>query len=480
MCGHEFCLECIKETIMTDQEESGSLKRITLAVAMVTSFGSAYMFSAVNIALPVMGARFAMSSVMLGWVTTSAVLATSMFMVPTGRLADIYGRKRIFIYGLIFQFCSTLCCGLANSGELIIIMRAIQGIGAAMIFGTMVAIITSVFPGEERGKALGISVAATYAGLAVGPFLGGLLTQQLGWRSIFFFGTLLAGVALGFALSKMKREWIEAAGEKFDMAGSLFFVVSIGLLIYGFISLPRPSGFLLLAIGLIGLVVLVWFEGKIESPVLNVGIIGRNTVFVFSNVATMISYSATFALTFLLSLYLQYIQGYSPQGAGAILLINPATMTVFAPAAGRLSDRFQPQIIAAIGLGLSCVCMVLLSSLGEASGLSFIFALLFLTGLAAAIFSSPNTNAVMSSVEKSLLGVAAGIQGTTRTMGMVFSMGIVMILFTLLMGGAQITPDHYPAFLSSMKTGFIIFAILSFIGIFCQLAGRKKASSGKK
>lgn len=462
---------------MTGQEESEPLKKITLATAMVTSFGSAYLFSAVNIALPVMGAQFAMSSVMLGWVTTSAVLATSMLMVPTGRLADIYGRRRIFIYGLIFQFCSTLICGLANSGELIIVMRVIQGIGAAMIFGTMVAIITSVFPGKERGKALGISVAATYAGLAVGPFLGGLFTQHLGWRSIFFFGALLTALSLGFALTKMKSEWIEAAGEKFDLAGSLFFVLSLGLLVYGFISLPSMTGFLLLAIGLIGFVVFIWFEGRIESPVLHVGVLGNNTVFIFSNVATLIIYSATFALTFLLSLYLQYIQGYSPQEAGAILLINPATMTVFAPAAGRLSDRFQPQIIAAIGLGLSCVSMALLSSLDEASGLPFIFALLFFTGLAAAIFSSPNTNAVMSSVEKSFLGVAAGIQGTTRTVGMVLSMGIVMILFTLLMGGAQITPDQYPAFLTSMKTGFTIFAILSFIGIFCQLAGRKKADS---
>jgi MFS family permease len=463
-----------RPSLMTDQKESRAFKKITIAIAMVTSFGSAYMFSAVNIALPVMGAHFAMSSVMLGWVTTSALVTTAMLMVPIGRLADIYGRKRIFIYGLIFQFFSTLFCGLANSGALIILTRIIQGVSASMIFGTMVAIVTSVFPGDERGKALGISVAATYAGLAVGPFLGGLFTHHLGWRSIFFFGTFMTTVALGFALSKMKKEWIEAAGEKFDLTGSLVFATSLGLLIYGFITLPELAGFLFVAIGLIGVVAFVWFEGKIESPVLNIGVLRRNTVFIFSNVATMINYSATFALTFLLSLYLQYVQGYSPQQAGAILLINPGAMSVFATIAGRLSDRFQPQIIAAMGLGLSCATMVLLSSLDEASGLPFILALLFFNGLAAALFSSPNTNAVMSSVGKNFLGVAAGTQGTTRTVGMVFSMGIVMILFTLHMGGAQITPEQYPAFLSSMKAGFAIFAILSFVGIFCQLAGRKK------
>ena len=155
-------------------------------------------------------------------------------------------------------------------------------------------------------------------------------------------------------------------------------------------------------------------------------------------------------------------------------------MTVFAPLAGRLSDRFQPQIIAAIGIGLSCVSLALFSLLDDASGQPFILSLLILAGLAAAVFSSPNTNAVMSSVDKNYLGVAAGTQGTTRTVGMAFSMGIVMILFTLLMGGAQITPEYHPAFLASMKAGFSIFAILNFFGIFCQLAGRKKTAKAGK
>ena len=459
---------------MTEDKEVKALKSITLIVALVTSFTSAYILSAVNVALPVIGDHFAMTAVMQGWVTTSVLLMTATMMVPIGRLTDIYGRKRFFIYGLILQLTGTLFCGLANSGWVIIITRVIQGIGSSMIIGPMMAIITSVFPGEERGKALGTYVAATYAGLTVGPFMGGVLTQHLGWRSIFFFGTLMTAITITLALTKLKGEWREAAGEKFDIAGSLIFGVSLMVLIYGFTTLPRSSGFVLLVIGLFGLSMFIRFEGRIESPILNVGILGRNKVFIFSNVATMINYSATFALSFLLSLYLQYILGYSPQEAGFILLVNPATMAVFAPIAGRLSDRFQPQIIAAIGLGLSCMSLSLLSLLDQSSGLVFISPLLVFSGLATAFLSSPNSNAVMSSVEKRFLGVAAGTQGTTRTVGMVFSMGIVMILFTLFMGEVQITPEYYIPFMSSLKRGFTVFAILNFFGIFCQLAGRKQ------
>ena len=285
----------------------------------------------------------------------------------------------------------------------------------------------------------------------------------------------MTAVALGLAASKLKGEWREAAGEKFDVIGTLLFIVSLGMMIYGFTILPKLPGFILLVIGIILLAAFVRLEGKIKSPILNVGILGRNTVFVFSNIATMIHYSATFALSFLVSLYLQYIQGYTPQKAGFILLITPLFMAIFAPIAGRLSDRFQPQIIAAIGMGLSCVSMALLSFFDGASGLGFITTSLALAGLAVGLFSTPNTHAVMNSVEKRFFGVAAGTQGTTRSIGMVLSMGIVMILFTLLMGGEQITPQYYPAFLTSMKVGFIVFAILSFCLLYTSPSPRDRS-----
>lgn len=459
---------------MMDSRKSKSQKTVTLTVSIVTSFCSAYILSSVNVALPVMGELFRMTSMALGWVNTSYLLANAVLMVPFGRMGDIYGRKKIFTYGLVILLFSNILCGLANSGHLIVIMRIIQGIGSAMIIGTIVAIVTSVFPGDERGKALGISVGAVYAGLTAGPFLGGVFTQHFGWRSIFFFGAFLTGITLILTVARLKEDLTEAAGEKFDMRGSLLFVVALGLFIYGFTLLPQSSGFVMLFIGSAGLILFTLHERRIENPVLNIAVLYRNRVFFFSNISTAVFYISSNALTFLLSLYLQYIQKYPPQEAGLILLISPIIMAIFSPLTGQLSDRFPSQVVAAIGMGLSCSCMVFFSLLDGSSKPAFIIIIMFLFGLATALFSSPNSNAVMGSVEKRYLGVAAGALGTSRTIGMVMSMGIVMILFTTLIGGAQITPEYYPAFLTVMKTGFIIFAVISLLGVFIQLAGRKR------
>jgi len=215
------------------------------------------------------------------------------------------------------------------------------------------------------------------------------------------------------------------------------------------------------------------WEAKLASPVLNVGLFRKNKVFVFSNLAALVNYIAAFAVTFLLSLYLQYTKGFSPQTAGLILIASPAVMAIIAPFAGRLSDRMEPRIIASVGMAFTCVALLLLVFLTEETALWFIIGSLVIFGIGAGFFSSPNTNAIMGSVDKKYLGVAAGVVATMRTSGMTLSIGIVMILFSVYIGKAQITPEYYPAFLTSVKVSFVIFTALCFGGIFAQLAGRK-------
>jgi EmrB/QacA subfamily drug resistance transporter len=456
---------------------NGASKRVVLLVTTTASFIFPSMASAVNIALPKIGDEFSVDAVTLGWIVTSFLLSSATFLVPFGRIADIYGRKKIFTCGIVILTLSSLFAGMASSATMLISCRAFQGIGGAMLAATSVALLTTVFPANETGKVLGINVAATYTGLSLGPVLGGIFTQHLGWRSIFFLSALLGLVVIGFVLWKLKGEWAGAKGERFDLAGSVIYSLALVALVYGFTSLQASSGIwlgaCLIAGGVIGLWAFVRWEMRTRSPVLDISLFRNSKTFTFSNVAALVNYSATWAVSFLISLYLQYLKGFNPQSAGLILVAMPAMQAIFSPLAGRLSDRIEPRLIASAGMALTTIGLVIFIFLNKETPLEFIIGNLLLMGFGFAFFSSPNTNAVMSSVPKTAYGVASATLATTRQIGMVFSMGTAMLMFTLYMGRVQITPEYYSLFQESMKMSFIVFAVLCFGGIFASLARGK-------
>ncbi len=450
-------------------------KNSALLIATLSSFLAPFMSSSVNIALPTIEVDFKMNAVSLSWIATSYLLAGALFLVPFGRIADIYGRKKIFTYGIAIYTISSFLCTISTSALMLILFRVLQGFGSAMIFGTAVAILTSVFPVGERGKALGINVSSTYLGLSLGPFLGGFLTQHLGWRSIFFVNVPLGILIIFLTFWKLKGEWVEAKGEKFDLTGSVVYSLALVAIMYGFSLLPNTSGAVLILIGILGMLSFIYWEMKEKAPVLDINLFAKNRIFAFSNLAALINYSATFAVSFLLSLYLQYIKGFSPQDAGIILVSQPFMMAVFSPFAGKLSDRIEPEIVASIGMSLTTLGLFSLAFLNQNTSLELIISSLVVLGLGFAFFSSPNTNAVMSSVEKKFLGVASGTIATMRMVGQMLSMGIAMLLFALYIGRVQIMPQNYPLFSKSVKVAFIIFASLCFLGIFASLArGRRE------
>ena len=455
---------------MDDHAGNSTSKGAVLLVTTMASFVFPFMASAVNIALPSLGKELSLDTVTLGWIATAYLLSSAALLVPFGRIADIYGRKRIFACGIgIFTF-SSLLSGLANSATMLIAWRVLQGIGGAMLAGTAVALLTTVFPANERGKVLGTIVAAAYLGLSLGPVLGGVLTQHLGWRSIFLIGALLGLLVLGVVLWKLKGEWTGAKGERFDFAGSVIYVLGLVALVYGFTLLPAMSGAGLIIGGTIGLLAFTRWETRTRSPVLDISLFINSKAFTFSNLAALINYSATFAVTFLISLYLQYMKGFNPQNAGLILVAMPAVQAIFSPLTGRLSDRIEPRLIASAGMVLNMVGLILFIFLNEETSLKLIIGNLVLIGFGFALFVSPNTNAVMSSAPKTAYGVASAMLATMRQVGMVLSMGVAMLMFALYVGRVQITPEYYSLFQQSMKTSFIIFAILCFGGIFASLA----------
>lgn len=458
---------------MDDPVGHNTGKKVVLLVATMTFFLFPFVASSVNIALPSIGRDLSLDAVTLAWVATAYLLSSAAFLVPFGRMADIHGRKKIFTLGIaIFTFTSLLS-GMASSGVMLIALRVLQGVGVAMFVGTGVALLTSAFPAAERGKVLGINAAAVYAGLSLGPILGGVVTEHLGWRSIFFV-TVPPGLAIiGLVLWKMRGAWVGAKGERFDFAGSAIYSLALVALIYGFTRLPDMPGVWLVVGGVIGLVAFARWESRIRSPVLDLNLFRHSRAFTFSGLAALLEYSPVLAVSFLISLYLQYVKGFDPESAGLVLVVMPAASAIVAPLAGRLSDRIEPRIIASVGMALTAIGVAIFGFLNEKTPLELIIGNLVLVGFGQALFSSPNTNAIMSSAPRTAYGVASAIVATMRQIGFVLGMGVAMLMLALYIGRIQITPEYYPLFQESARASFIILAILCFCGIFVSLARGK-------
>ena len=453
-----------------------STKRYVLIASTLGAFLIPFMGNALNIALPAISKEFKMDATLLPWVTTSYLIAAAAFLVPFGKLSDIYGRKRIFAVGTMVFTLSSLMAGLSTSTAMLMASRVIQGVSGAMIFGTSIALLISAYPPQERGRVLGINVASTYFGLSIGPFIGGVLTDHLGWRSVFYFCVPLGLLTFALLVWKLKDDWATAKGERFDLLGAIMYSLMLIAITYGLASLPATSGICLFAVGVLAIVVFVKWELRAKNPVLEIKLFKNNIVFAMSNVAALINYSATYALAFLLSLFLQYIKGFTAEHAGFILVTQPVVQALFSPMAGKLSDRFEPRILASIGMAITAAGLCLFIFLSKGTSLAFIIGGQVLLGFGFALFSSPNTNAVMGSVENRYYGVASSTVATMRQVGMTLSMGIAAVLFAVYIGKVQITPEYYDAFLKSVKVAFIILSCLCVAGVFASLARGKMHS----
>jgi EmrB/QacA subfamily drug resistance transporter len=446
-----------------------SLRRTALTVSMLSAFLTPFMASSMNVAMPFIGKEFGLSAVTLSWVLTAYILAAAMLLVPFGRLADLVGRKRIYALGLVLDIAGALLGALSPSESLLILARVVQGVGGAMIFGTGVAILTSVYPPQARGRALGWNTAATYTGLSLGPVLGGFIVHALGWRSVFLATIPIAATALILTTVRLKGEWADARGERFDVTGSAVFGAGLVSLMYGFSRLPSPLGLALTAAGAMALAGFVVFELRIPAPLLDLRLFRHNRIFAFSNLAAFVNYSSTWAVGFLLSLYLQYIKGLPPHRAGLVLIAQPVIMALSSPFAGKLSDRTEPRVIASLGMALTAAALLLFGFLRPDTSFSVLVGGLAVLGLGFGLFSSPNTNAVMGSVEMRFYGVASATLGTMRLSGQMMSAGVTMLIFSLYLGRSPIVPDLYPVFLVAVRAAFVLYALLCALGVFASL-----------
>ncbi len=469
----------ISENMLENGSKNEVNKVLLMAVTMTSNFFNPLMGAAVNVALPKIGGEFAMNAVDMSWVTMAYLLTSAVFLVPLGKIGDMWGRKKMFLYGNIFFGFATLLCAIAPSGFFLIISRLLQGIGSAMMFSTSMAMVISAFPPSERGKVIGLNVSAVYVGLSAAPVLGGILTQSLGWRSLFFINAVVSLIIVIVTFSKIKSEWKETDQDKFDWLGTLIYMPSMTALMYGFSKLPTQLAIILTIAGILGIVGFVLVEFKADYPVLNMKLFFENKIFASSNLSAFINYAATFAVSFVLSLYLQYAKHLSPKEAGLVLITQPILMALVAIFSGRLSDKINPRWLASSGMAISVIGLFLLTLIEHETSLSYIVTALGILGFGFGLFSSPNTNMVMSSVERRYYGIASATVSTMRTTGMMFSMAIASLSVHVFVGNQKISDVNIESFIHSSKVVFGVFTILCIVGVFSSFVGKRlmKASN---
>jgi len=424
------------------------------------------MLTAVGVALPSIGRELGASARQLAFVEQLYILSPAISMLTFGRLGDLIGRVRVFLIGFVLFTVLTASLGFVQNIWLFLVQRFLQGMGASMLLAGSMALVASAFPPEQRGRKIGIVSAFTYSGLSLGPVLGGFITSRLGWRFVFW-----AAVPFGLAASflcfyRMRGELRAAHGEKMDWRGSLIYAFGVALVMLGASHLGAGSSGL--AMMLAGLAFVFFFgvwETHVPNPLLEISIFAGNKFFTLSCFAAMVSYAATFGLTFFMSLYLQYVMDLSARRAGFILLIQSVSQMLVSPLAGRIADRISPVKVANLGIGAVCTGLLLIAlAIRTGASLHLIAANLALIGAGFGIFITPNTVAIMGSVRPRQYGMASGMIGTVRTLGMVTSMTTISLVFSLLMGTQPVTKATIAAFISSMQVVLISFAVFSALG----------------
>lgn len=462
----------IEETRTYYQENLPARKLVLFAVCM-GSFLAPISLATVNIALPAIAEYLQADAVLVSWMPMTFLLSNIIFLLPMGKLSDSYGRKRLFLLGLITISLSSILASTAGSIEWLLLYRAIQGLGASMLFGAGLAIITSVYPANERGVPLGINSASIYIGLTIAPLLGGWATEFFGWRSVFLVQIPIALIPILLFLFRVKGEWRKKENESFDWTGSILFTFWAITFVYGMAGLPEWQNIISLVASVPVMLVFIMHQAKNPHPLIRVQIFRENRIFSFSLAASSFLYGSSYPIAFLMSLFLQFILGMSPVDAGKYLLVQALSMTVIAPVAGRLSDIFEPRFIATGGCLLVSGGFLLLGNLSyNTPGIQVIIAMAML-GLGMGLFSSPNNNAVMSSVEHHELGMASASVNLARVNGNLVGMSIVTLIVHSIMGNNPITPDQFDGLLKTVNIAMLLSMSYAFIAAMLSLARGK-------
>lgn len=446
--------------------------------------------SIVNISLPTIAQYFHVAlSGAVEWVIIAYLVIIAAVLLTVGRLADMIGRKPLWLAGLAIFTAGSAICGLAPSLGFLVAARAFQGLGGALLFAVSPAMLTGAFPAAERGRALGMNAVVVALGVSVGPTLGGLITQTLTWRWIFYVNVPIGIIASVATLFILKENRPSGHG-RFDPAGAALLAVGLAALTAG-LSFGQEIGWtspLLLgdlALAVAALVALVFVEMRVRDPVIDLRLF-KNRLFASANVSLTLSFLALFAVGFMMPFYFEELRGFSTLEAGLLLTPQALSIAIVAPISGSLADRFGTRWLAAGGLAIACAGTVLISLLTPTSSIFDIIWRLSLTGIGQALFQSPNNSALMGAAPRERQGVASGMLATGRVVGQSLSVAIAGAVFAGLGGASaggilavrpQLPADQLAAlqstFITSFHWAFIVSAAIAAVGVLTSLTRGK-------
>ena len=459
-------------------------RRLILLTTSLAAFLTPFTSTVITFAVPGIGAEFRASFYEVIWVPLSFLIALPSFMVVLGKISDVYGRSFLFKIGFIIFIVSSILIYFSENIYELIMYSFLSGLGGAFIGTNSTAIITSIYPEKKRGGALGINAMSVYLGLTLAPFLGGIIIQIYGWRSIFILNLFISIVALTISFFTLKGI-DQRKEEKIDIVGAVLFSSSLVLIVL-FLTTMDIYGtmltFLFLISGLFLFFIFIIHEIVYETPIIDIKIFKNNRTFTFSNISAFFNYMGTFSIVFIFSIYLEIIKGIDPFHAGLILSIEPILMVIFSPISGKLSDFYGSREIAAMGASIIGIGFLMLYFL-NLNVENIIFSLAII-GIGFGLFSAPNTNSVMGSVKIKNLSLASGILGTMRFTGQIFSLTIasliisialpknaLMLMFTGYMISYKVSSSLL--YIDAIKNVVLISAILNFISSFNSLMKNK-------
>ncbi len=441
-----------------------------ILISALTSFFGVFLSNGVIIAVPTIANDFAMNNVIQNWIPTIFFLAMAVSTVPAGQISGKYGVKKSLLVGVVVFLIATLGAALSFSSETFMLFRVIQGACVGLVNVSGMAMVVSAVKPQNRGKALGFTVTGIYLATSLSPVICGFLVFNFGWRSLFYVVIPFLLLCIVLMLLKIPQDWQTYQHDKIDKFGSVLYAIGILLFIYGFTNLVNQMGIIFTIAGIILLVIFSAWELKQKSPVFNMNLF-KNMKFTSSNIAALASYLAIMVVTTILNYHFQYVRGWDAQMSGLILIITPIIMAIIAPNSGKLSDRIHPQKLAAIGMAIATVALLILTFLTKDTPVYMVVIAMILQGVGMGLFSSPNMNAIMSSVPPKDAPTASASQATMRTIGQALSLGLLTLIFAWVMGSLPLETQYAALIVESSQIICGISTVACVISIFASLVG---------